>query len=67
MFIQVASWKQLEGFYKIDQTLPVCGRLAPKLTVKHIYLPPFSPMKVHKQFVDMINMLHLSENTETVL
>ena len=37
-------WKHIETFYEIDSSLPI--RMAPKLTNKHINLPPFSSMNV---------------------
>ena len=41
---QVASWEDVKQFYLADCRLSV--KLAPKLTSEHIYLPPFSPMRV---------------------
>ena len=38
------SWKYVEQFYDIDSSLPI--RMAPKLTAKHINLPPFTAMRV---------------------
>ena len=38
------SWKYIEQFYQIDSSLPI--RMAPKLTAKHVSLPPFASMRV---------------------
>ena len=38
------SWTFIEQFYHIDVGFPI--RLAPKLTLRHIELPPFSSMRV---------------------
>ena len=38
------SWSYIEKFYYFDQDLSI--RMAPKLTPKHIELPPFSAMRV---------------------
>ncbi|ESP02028.1 hypothetical protein LOTGIDRAFT_157159 [Lottia gigantea] len=40
----IFTYSFMEGCGKIDKSLPV--RMAPKLTTKHIFLPPFSPMRV---------------------
>ena len=37
-------WQYVEEFYELDSSLPI--RMAPKLTRKHIDLPPFSAMRV---------------------
>ena len=42
--VQVASWDDVNELFKHDQGMPV--RMVPKLTCKHIYLPPFSTMRV---------------------
>ena len=39
------SWEYIEKFYNIDSQLPI--RMAPKLTDKHINLPPFMAMRVN--------------------
>ena len=44
LYVQVASWEDVKQFYLADCRLSV--KLAPKLTSEHIYLPPFSPMRV---------------------
>ena len=36
------SWTHIERFYSIDSNMPI--RMPPKLTAKHINLPPFSTM-----------------------
>ncbi|ELU16126.1 hypothetical protein CAPTEDRAFT_213058 [Capitella teleta] len=41
---QVASWRDVGALFKYDQNLPI--RMAPKLTCKHIYLPPFTSMRI---------------------
>jgi hypothetical protein len=41
---KIASWEVIKEMFKIDQRQNF--KLAPKLTEKHIYLPPFSRMKV---------------------
>jgi hypothetical protein len=41
---KTAKWKDIVDFYKLDEQQRF--RLAPKLTKKHIELPPFSKMKV---------------------
>lgn len=38
------SWKQLEDFY--NQDCRSANHMAPKLTEKHIHLPPFTNMRV---------------------
>ncbi|GFN89953.1 transposable element p transposase [Plakobranchus ocellatus] len=38
------SWKYVEAFYAHDCKLPI--RMAPKLTDKHIKLPPFAALRV---------------------
>ena len=38
------TWEYVEKFYDIDSSLPI--RMAPKLSAKHIDLPPFSAMNV---------------------
>ena len=38
------SWKYVEQFYNIDSSLPI--RMAQKLTVKHVSLPPFDRVSV---------------------
>ena len=38
------SWKYVEAFFEQDKKLPV--RMAPKLTEKHINLPPFAALRV---------------------
>lgn len=38
------NWKHIVDFYNIDSKLPI--RMAPKLTQKHISLPPFTVMRV---------------------
>ena len=40
----LVQWKHIEDFYLADSKLPI--RMAPKLTHKHIELPPFSPLSV---------------------
>lgn len=40
----ICQWKDVVDFYNIDKNLP--HRLAPKLSSKHMDLPPFSPMRV---------------------
>ncbi|GFO29492.1 transposable element p transposase [Plakobranchus ocellatus] len=42
--ISEVSWKYVEGFYAHDCKLPV--RMAPKLTDKHIKLPPLAALRV---------------------
>ena len=37
-------WKHVSDFYAVDSSMPI--RMAPKLTKKHIDLPPFSSMRV---------------------
>ena len=37
-------WKHIADFYAADSKLPI--KMAPKLTQKHIELPPFSPLRV---------------------
>ena len=37
-------WKYIEQFYQADSKLPI--RMAPKLTSRHIDLPPFAPLRV---------------------
>ena len=39
---ELVSWKYIEQFYGIDSSLPI--RMAPKLTAKHVNLPPFASM-----------------------
>ena len=39
---ELVSWKYVEQFYGIDSSLPI--RMAPKLTAKHVNLPPFASM-----------------------
>ena len=39
------KWKYIVDFYNHDSKLPV--RMAPKLSGKHINLPPFAPMRVN--------------------
>jgi hypothetical protein len=38
------TWKYVEQFYAIDSSLPI--RMAPRLSYKHVSLPPFTAMKV---------------------
>ena len=38
------SWKYIKQFYEFDSNLKI--RMAPKLTKKHIELPPFAAMRV---------------------
>ena len=38
------KWKYIEELFNLDVTFPI--RMAPKLTSKHIELPPFSSMRV---------------------
>lgn len=38
-------WEHIVDFYTLDSSKPV--RLAPKLTKKHIELPPFAPLRVN--------------------
>ena len=38
------KWTYIEDFYNRDSKLPI--RMAPKLTQKHIVLPPFTKMRV---------------------
>ena len=40
----MTSWSDVRSFYIADCSLPV--KLAPKLTAKHVYMPPFSQMRV---------------------
>jgi len=40
----ICKWQDIVDFYNIDSKLT--HRLAPKLSRKHIVLPPFSPMRV---------------------
>jgi hypothetical protein len=42
----VVSWKYIAKLYEIDSNEVTGLRLAPKLTKKHIELPPFAKMKV---------------------
>ena len=41
----MASWQHIVDFYNIDKGQMI--QLAPKLTDKHIQLPPFSAMRVN--------------------
>lgn len=41
---RIASFKDIEKLYELDSE--ACPRLAPRLTEKHIIVPPFSPMNV---------------------
>ena len=41
---EIVSWNHIQEFYNQDTKLPV--RMAPKLTKKHIDLPPFSTLRV---------------------
>lgn len=38
------SWKHVEDFFNLDKRSAI--RMAPKLTERHIHLPPFSNMRV---------------------
>ena len=40
----MVQWKYISDFYHADSRLPI--RMAPKLTSKHIELPPFAPLSV---------------------
>ena len=40
----MVQWKHIQDFYRADSRLPI--RMAPKLTYKHIELPPFAPLSV---------------------
>lgn len=42
---QIVRWQYIEEFYRKDKENSI--RLAPKLTDKHVELPPFSAMKVN--------------------
>ena len=39
------SWDCIQHFYQLDSEMPI--RFAPKLTKKHIDLPPFAPLRVN--------------------
>ena len=41
----MVQWKYIADFYHADSRLPI--RMAPKLTSKHIKLPPFAPLSVN--------------------
>ena len=41
----MVSWQHIVDFYNIDKVQMI--QLAPKLTDKHIQLPPFSAMRVN--------------------
>lgn len=43
---RVISWNFISQLYDIESPVAVAMRLAPKLTHKHVTLPPFSKMKV---------------------
>ena len=55
--LQVASWNDIQTFYRLDQTFPV--RLAPKLTNSHIFLPPFSKMRVRNTYRNPFIVMNL--------
>jgi len=38
------SWQYIEDFFNMDSRLPI--RMAPRLTAKHIQLPPFASLRV---------------------
>ena len=42
---KLISWQHIVDFYNFDKRNRIC--LAPKLKDKHIYLPPFSSMRVN--------------------
>ena len=42
------SWKHIESVYNIDKQNVISMKRVPKLTAKHIDLPPFSKMKVKR-------------------
>src|SRR6218665_1253648 len=42
---QNVSWNHVKEFYEFDRNLPI--RMAPRLTDKHLDMPPFASMRVN--------------------
>ena len=59
------SWKYIEDFYTFDKSLSI--RMAPRLTDKHLQLPPFTNMRVNLAAQVLSHSVAAGINTLSVL